>query len=317
MVYSRKPGEIRNGKNRMLVPSLAGLLVMLLVILLSGCSIVDRITRGDSGTNNSGSAPSESPTGSHEGGDTRVVCKFKDDTLEEISGLAASIKHPGILWAHNDSGDGPKIYAVSNETCKIKATITLGGVEARDVEAIAMGRNGDGEPMIWVGDIGDNQGTWPNVRLYRIPEPDTVKNQTIQARSYNVTYADGPRDAEGLLIDPKPNGRIWIVTKRMAASGGIYALPEDFVRQGYGTAKRISDAPAMATDAAFAPNGESFVIRSYLGARQFQGTPPGHDEESIDVPLQRQGEALTYSSAGTGLYAASENESSLWFVPLN
>ena len=276
---------------------------------------MDRVTgRSDGG----GSDPVLGPTpGSHDGGDTRTVCRLKGDTLSEISGLAASIKHPGILWAHNDSGDGPKIYAVSNTTCEIEATVTLGGIDARDVEAIAMGRNSAGDPVIWVGDLGDNQGTWSNVRLYRIPEPSKIKTQTVQAESYSVTYADGPRDAEGLLVDPKPGGRIWIVTKRMAAEGDIYALPENFVSQGHGTAKRIADAPAMATDASFAPDGSQFVIRTYLGAEVLQGQPPGTDQHSVSIPLQTQGEAITYSSAGTGFYTASEGERSLWFVPLN
>lgn len=281
--------------------------------LLSGCAIVDQIT----GRSESSSQAEGPPAGSHDGGSTRTVCKFADDTLAEISGLAASIKHPGILWAHNDSGDGPRIYAVSNTTCKIKAKITLGGVDARDVEAIAMGRDAAGKPVIWVGDIGDNQGTWSNVKLYRIPEPDSVKSQTIQAKSYQVTYADGPRDAEGLLVDPSPGGRIWLVSKRMAAEGGIYALPKNFASNGYGTAKRVGSAPAMATDASFAPDRESFVIRTYLGAELFQGHPPGIDGQTVGLPLQTQGEAITFSSAGTGFYVASEGESSLWFVPLD
>lgn len=290
----------------------------LLVVIgsLSACSVVERFT-GDGASGPGGAASETEPAGSHQGGDTRVVCKLQDDTLAEISGLAASIRHPGILWAHNDSGDGAKIYAVNNTSCKIEATITLAGVQARDVEAIAMGRDSAGEPVIWVGDIGDNRGTWPSVRLYRIPEPKSLKSQQVAAKSYNVTYADGPRDAEGLLVDPQPGGRIWIVTKRMAAAGGIYALPETFVRQGYGTASRVGESPAMSTDAAFAPAGGSFVIRTYVGAQEFQGTPPGGDSRSINIPLQTQGEAVTYSSAGTGLYAASEGETSLWFVPLD
>lgn len=305
---NRESARIRHSRVILLI-----LALFVVTGLLTGCGIVDRVT----GRGNDGAATDSPPEGSHDGGSTRTVCKFADDTLEEISGLAASIKHPGILWAHNDSGDGPRIYAVNNTTCKIQATIALGGVDPRDVEAIAMGRNSAGDPVIWVGDIGDNQGTWPSVRLYRIPEPNKIKNQTVQAKTYNVTYADGPRDAEGLLVDPRPGGRIWIASKRMAAESGLYALPKSFVSDGYGTAKRVGSVPAMTTDASFAPNGESFVIRTYLGAELFQGTPPGVDGRTIGLPLQTQGEAITFSSAGTGFYVASEGEASLWFVPLD
>lgn len=305
-----KRESARIGHSRVI---LLGLTLLVTAGLLTACGIVDRVTGG----NTDSAALDAHQKGSHDGGSTRTVCKFANDTLEEISGLAASIKHPGILWAHNDSGDGPRIYAVSNTSCEIQATITLGGVDPRDVEAIAMGRNSDGDPVIWVGDIGDNLGTWTNVRLYRIPEPNSIKNQTIQAKTYNLTYADGPRDAEGLLVDPRPGGRIWITTKRMAADGGLYALPKSFISDGFGTAKRVGSVPPMTTDASFAPDGKSFVIRTYLGAELFQGVPPGTDGQTIGLPLQTQGEAITFSSAGTGLYAASEGEASLWFVPLD
>lgn len=32
---------------------------------------------------------------------------IQDVTLDEVSGIVASRRHPGVLWAHNDSGHGP------------------------------------------------------------------------------------------------------------------------------------------------------------------------------------------------------------------
>ena len=34
------------------------------------------------------------------------------DELQESSGLAISRTQPGVLWSHNDSGDGPTLYAI-------------------------------------------------------------------------------------------------------------------------------------------------------------------------------------------------------------
>ena len=34
------------------------------------------------------------------------------DELTESSGLAVSRTQPGVLWSHNDSGDGPNLYAM-------------------------------------------------------------------------------------------------------------------------------------------------------------------------------------------------------------
>lgn len=281
-------------------------------LLVSGCS---------SGDNDRSSDPTSSAMDSenvdvHQGGDTRVVCEFDRSTLNEVSGMTASIRHAGILWVHNDSGDGSRIYALGAADCKIKATITLGGVSARDIEAIAVGRNASGDPVLWVGDIGDNQSSWPNVRLYRIPEPKQLESQTIDAQSFAVTYEGGPTDAEGLLVDPKPNGGMWIVGKKMAASSSIYALPENFVSQGSGQALKIGAAPAMASDAAFAPDGRSYVIRTYLSAETFSGIPMGESQGRVSLPIQFQGEAITYNWSGLGLYVASEGSPELYFVPL-
>ncbi len=37
------------------------------------------------------------------------------DSLTEASGLVVSALEPGRLWLHNDSGDGPNLFAVSTE----------------------------------------------------------------------------------------------------------------------------------------------------------------------------------------------------------
>src|SRR4051794_6987818 len=35
--------------------------------------------------------------------------------ITESSGLAASRKHPGVFWTHNDSGNGPYIFAITRD----------------------------------------------------------------------------------------------------------------------------------------------------------------------------------------------------------
>ena len=34
----------------------------------------------------------------------------KTKKLKEVSGIAASIKNPGYIWGHNDSGNEPDVY---------------------------------------------------------------------------------------------------------------------------------------------------------------------------------------------------------------
>src|SRR4051812_23922841 len=136
---------------------------------------------------------------------------IKDPRITESSGLAASHLHPGIYWTHNDSDDGPYIYAVDSATGKTVATVTFSGVgKPRDVEAISIGPDNE----IYVGDIGDNlDGTWPYVWIYKLPEPKVLKDQTIRATQYVVKYSDGARNAESLVVHPK-TGRVYIIDKK-------------------------------------------------------------------------------------------------------
>ena len=143
---------------------------------------------------------------------------MRDPRITESSGLAASHRHPGVYWTHNDSGDGPYVYAVDGSTGRTLAKVTLRGVNARDCEAISVGPDGD----VYLGDIGDNLGgTWPEVWIYRFPEPSVLRDETVDATRYTVRYEGGPRDAESLMVEPR-TGRVYIASK---ATGRRRALP--------------------------------------------------------------------------------------------
>jgi hypothetical protein len=240
------------------------------------------------------------------------VCRVTDPRLMEMSGLAASTQHPGILWTHNDSGDKARVFALDALTCQVKAEVKLNGVNARDAEAISVGRDGNGRAVLWLGDIGDNAATAPSVRLYRFNEPTQIKNQTVDvAATITVKYVDEPYDAESLLVQPSPAGRMWIATKRQVAEGAYYELPHSVWGDSKTvTVRPVGSVPALTTDATFAPDGTRYAIRTYFGGTQFQGDPPGTDPVAIDIGYLGQGEALTYSYDSRLLYAISEGEGS-------
>ena len=73
--------------------------------------------------------------------------------LPEASGVAASRRNPGIVWALNDSGD-PVIYAIdANGTITGRVRIT--GATLEDWEALAVSAC-PGGTCLYVADIGDN-----------------------------------------------------------------------------------------------------------------------------------------------------------------
>ncbi|MFE3140760.1 WD40 repeat domain-containing protein [Streptomyces scopuliridis] len=231
---------------------------------------------------------------------------IKDPRITESSGLAASRAHPGVYWTHNDSGYGPQIYAVDSRTGETVATLTLEGIgKPRDVEAISMGPDGN----VYVGDIGDNlNGTWDHVWIYRFPEPKQLKDATVRATQFTVKYADGPRDAESMMVDPK-TGRVYIASKN-EDGGGLYEGPAELTSSGTNTFRRIDDVPWV-TDGAFSPDGKELVLRSYFSARAYawQNGRLGK-ERRVSAPIQRQAESVTYTADGKALMFGTEGKES-------
>ncbi|MFA1548774.1 hypothetical protein [Actinomadura chokoriensis] len=241
--------------------------------------------------------------------DDRVAFTISDPRITESSGLAASARHPGVVYTHNDSGGVPQIFALGPDG-RVRAVLTVGGASARDWEGIALGRDGGGRPAIFVADIGDNLGgAWPYVTVYRIPEPARLRSQTLHATAFKIKYADGPRNAETLMINPRTN-RLYIASKLFG--GKIYEAPARLRTSGFNVMHKVGDAPAIATDGAFSPDGRTCVIRTYFGARLYSVGPdgrPGKTLKSIDMPMQAQGESVTYTADGRSLLVGSEGKS--------
>ncbi|MEV8545200.1 WD40 repeat domain-containing protein [Streptomyces sp. NPDC051572] len=247
-------------------------------------------------------APSDDGDGKGDKGFT-----ITDSRITESSGLAASHLHPGIYWTHNDSNDGPYIYAVDSSTGKTVATVTFSGVgKPRDVEAISIGPHNE----IYVGDIGDNlDGTWPYVWIYKLPEPKVLKDQTIRATQYVVKYSDGARNAESLIVHPK-TGRVYIIDKK-EDGGHLFEGPATLSSSGTNYFKPIAAVDLWATDAAFSPNGRQLAVRGYLGGIYYDWNGGKIKREGrLDVPLQGQGESVSYSADGTKLMYGSEGTDS-------
>lgn len=194
-----------------------------------------------------GQPPACAPT------EATTVATVATPALTETSGLAASARHPGVLWAHNDSGAEPAIHAIgaAGEDLGSVSIPTIPGVDIEDM-ALAGG-------FVYLADIGDNNARRESVTLYRFPEPDlpTAGGQTVAAETVEVaplTYPDGATDAEALLIDPV-SGQVAIVAKTVvirinpdapigAGAASIYVgnPPWD------GSASVLTEAGAVALD---------------------------------------------------------------------
>ena len=240
-----------------------------------------------------------------------TVLTIHDPRITESSGLVRSVRHPTLLWTHNDGGSTAEIYGI-NPKGRTVARITLRGINPYDPEAISRGKDSKGRPALFLGDIGDNGERRKNVSVFRVTEPKSLGNQTIKPTWYRFKYTDGPHDAEALLVDPR-DGRIWVATKSFG-TGGLYRAPVKLVDEAHGVnvLRRVADVPALTTDGTFLPDGR-FVLRTYTSA--FLYDAPGTLREQLTMPAQDQAESLAVD--GKRLLVGSEGlHSKILAVPL-
>ena len=229
------------------------------------------------------------------------VCRFDDRRLTEISGMAASLMHENVVWVHNDSSDAARLYALDLETCDTVSELRLRGVQARDFEALASTRNARGRAALWVGDIGDNRDSWPFVTLHRVWEPKTLGTRSRRVKSWDFTYPDRPHNAETLMVSGRS---VWVATWQLA-TGGLYSVP---LRRTVAGAERLDAVGPLTTDGSIHPDERGYVLRDYLDVHFYVGLPPGRKVATFALPRQVQGEAITWTSDGTGLLIASEED---------
>ncbi len=135
--------------------------------------------------------------------------------LVETSGLAASRRHPDIVWATNDSGQATEVHALGPGGTH-RATFAVAGVRAVDIEDIAVA-----DDAVYLADIGDNDSERDEIAVYRFAEPDpSSTGETIdEVEEFRLRYPTGARDAEALAVDPL-TGDLIIVEKAFGFGGG-------------------------------------------------------------------------------------------------
>lgn len=70
---------------------------------------------------------------------------FPSPRLVESSGVAVSHAYAGVLWTHNDSGDGPYLYATDLQRTD-RGALLVPGAQAIDWEDMSLGTAGTIRP---------------------------------------------------------------------------------------------------------------------------------------------------------------------------
>ncbi|EFQ82537.1 hypothetical protein HMPREF0063_11746 [Aeromicrobium marinum DSM 15272] len=235
------------------------------------------------------------------------VSRFLDPDITESSGLAVSPLDPDLVHTVNDSGSAPVVFTVRLSTGETVGRTTLDGVAWRDPEALAVGPDG----TLWVADTGDNLAARDDTALYVLPEP-AGGDDRVTPTVFPVSFAGGPRDVEALLVDPT-GGPVHLVTKGLLG-GEVFRLPADLTPGATHRAEPVGVAmPGLVTDAAFHPDGERLVVRTY-------GSALLYDRDfvrlgAVELPFQEQGETIAVEATGTYLVGSEGTGSALTRVP--
>lgn len=239
-------------------------------------------------------------------GPPQVVGTVAEPLLNEVSGLAVSRRHPGVLWVHNDSGAGATLWAITTAGVVV-ATLELAGAEAFDWEDAALGP-GPGGDYLYVADTGDNLLARPSAVLYRVAEPAALGGaMQAGAEALRVTYPGGPQDVEALFVDPA-TGDVYLIAKVLLAPAPVYRVPASAWEGGEVVAEQVGSLdlgllPATAADVA--PEGTVVAVRTYAAVLLF-ARPAGETFAAAltgrpcraPAPPEAQGEAIGWDGGG-------------------
>jgi len=261
----------------------------------------------------------------------KITGHIKSNEIIESSGLAASKCQPGIYWTHNDSGDGPFIFAIDLEG-ETRGVWRIPNAENQDWEDIAESKDRDGSCIIYIGEIGDSKSRRPDEHIvYRVREPAVTTGalniheaealSTEPAQTLTFRYPDRNHNAETLMVNPL-TGDIYVLTKVIEGPSGIYKLAPTFDTGALVTARKIGELSVpsvpngLLTGGDVAPDAHHVVICDYAGAYELTLPTDEHNFDAIwkqqpqriDLGKLEQGEAVCYSPDGTSILATSEGK---------
>ena len=151
---------------------------------------------------------------------------FLDETVSETSGI---VYLNGRLITHNDSGGNSALYEIDSITGAVTRTVTIEDASNVDWEDICVD-----DTYIYIADIGNNNGTRTDLRIYKILISDYLNNEVISAEKIEYNYSDQTNftsnpfntnfDAETLIAY---NDSLYIFTKNWGDNRtNVYSIPK-------------------------------------------------------------------------------------------
>ena len=256
--------------------------------------------------------------------------RVQTESLTEISGIALSRQNNDVIWAHNDSGDEARVFALGTDG-GLLGVFRLEGARAIDWEDIAIGPGPSKDrDYLYIADTGNNDLSRRTVTVYRVLEPllDTIpapKQRTLTGiEVLSMRFPADPRECETLLVDPLTED-IYLISRER--SEGAREVASVFHAPGphrSGTLRTLGAVGSFAPSAGIrggdiSRDGRMIILRSHSpqpkkGALLWKKPDPDsplHEifrEDPIGVPVRSepQGESIAFSPDGEFFFTVSE-----------
>jgi hypothetical protein len=238
---------------------------------------------------------------------------LENKKIEEASGMAFSRDHNGLIYTHNDSGGGRRVYVIDS-LGKGMGVFKLKGVWNRDWEDIAVGPGPDPNlNYVYVGDIGDNQLKYTNIFIYRFPEPEQfLEAMEVEPEILKLSYPDGAKDAETLMVDPISKD-IFILTKRDSLNI-LYKTTQEAFESQEAVLEKVMELPfTMSVAGDISVDGKEILIKNYFTVYYWKrnenetiGQALARDPLILPYKPEPQGEAIGFHPNGKSYFTLSE-----------
>jgi hypothetical protein len=263
--------------------------------------------------------PTSPPTTSGGGGgrDSGVEVQQRAFAAGGGSGIVASKRYPGVLWAIRDRGGQDRPGRPQNALYAYKVTDGQVGkvagaafkavpmpVKARDWEDI--GRDSDGN--LWVADIGNNECDRTDTALLKVREPDPAAAGPAELlATYRYRFPDPPpgcagRNAEAMfLVDDVP----YLIDK--ARQSTVYRFPE-LDPDGAVTLEKVgvlAGQVANLSGADVSTDRRRLAVDTHTMLYVYQAADPSLDGPALVAELISRPPAWTVQLAGPGAGAAN------------
>lgn len=169
-----------------------------------------------------------------------TFCSYLAFSQEKIAQLpvelhesSALVKYNDVFISLNDSGNENALY-VFDEKGILLNKCTIENAMNVDWEALVY----DGDSTLYIGDIGNNNNTRNDQRIYRVSMQEVISDSTVQAETIDFNYPDQesfPPEEKNLYYDAETlifrNDSLFVLTKNRT-------VPFDGIIRVYGLSKK-------------------------------------------------------------------------------